>query len=74
MFILLAVITSTTPVAHNTTGMERPNMLMQMNDYVSSFIKAVKGLLAPSMEGLAVNSGLFAATPKYHNQGDCMVL
>lgn len=47
---------------------------MQMNDCVSSFIKAVIGLLAPSMEGLAVNSGLFAATPKYHNQGDCMVL
>lgn len=52
----------------------RPNVPMQMNDYVSSFIKAVTGLLAPRMEGLAVNSALFAATPKYHNQGDCMVL
>lgn len=61
-------------MAHNATGMEGPNVLMQMNDYVSSFIKAVTGLLAPSMEGLAANSGLFAATPKYHNQGDCMAL
>lgn len=61
-------------MAHNTTGMLGPKVLMQMNDYVSSFIKAVTGLLAPSKEGLAVNSGLYAATPKYHNQGDCVVL
>lgn len=74
VFILLTVITFTTLVAHNKAGMEGPNVLMQMNDYVSSFTKAVTGLLAPSMEGLAVNSGLFAATPKYHNHVDCMVL
>lgn len=55
-------------------GNGRPNVLMQMNDYVSSFIKAVTGLLAARMQGLAVNSALFAATPKYHNQGDCMAL
>lgn len=61
-------------MAHGTTATKGQNALMQMNDYVSSFIKAVAGLRAPSTEGLAGNSALFAATPKYHNQGGCTVL
>lgn len=48
-------------------------MLMLVSVFVPSSTIAVTGL-PPRMLGLAVKSGLFAAPPKYHNQGDCMGL
>lgn len=48
-------------------------MLMLVSAFILSSTIAVTRL-PPRMLGLAVKSGLLAAPPKYHNQGDCMGL